>query len=239
MKEGSLRHVILLMLILSTSGPAQKPASGNAKTRGQCSPATSGNNNTYYFKYCGGDPEQGKKVVELLNRILLNQDTVSANAKLDEILKLLSKPMSETNTQTCIGSACAQGPNSQATFNQLGPPPPVVTWKIEPSSADPHYWRVLVSVDSPPSIPAFIAECDSPCKSQGGTLGGSAVYADEARNYITDNPNIAVILFTPHSPIVVGKPLIWIMSSQSDKPLKILSVKLLPEEKARTLPPPK
>ncbi|WP_348262821.1 hypothetical protein P8935_23895 [Telmatobacter sp. DSM 110680] len=233
-----MKKVFLLLLILCAHGFTQTPSSGSAKTSGKCSPATTGNNNTYYFKYCGGDPEQGKKVVDLLNRILLNQDAASTNAKLDEILKLLSRP-SEVNAQNCVGSACAQGPNSQATFNQLGPPLPNVTWNAEPLPGEPNTLIVMISVDGPPRIPAFVAECESPCRSRGGGVAvGGVAYSDEAHDYITDNPNIAIVLFTPHHAIGVGTPVQWfIHSTSSDKPPKILSLKLMPEDKAKHIPP--
>jgi hypothetical protein len=82
--------VILLPLVLYGSSFGQTTMSGKATTSGTCSPATTGNNNTYYFHYCGSDPEQGKKMEEILNKILLNQDMAAANAKLDEILRIVS-----------------------------------------------------------------------------------------------------------------------------------------------------
>jgi len=81
---------ILLAAALGGSSFGQATTSGKATTSGICSPATTGSNNTYYFKYCGSDPEQGTKMEELLNKILLNQDTAAANTKLDQILKMLS-----------------------------------------------------------------------------------------------------------------------------------------------------
>jgi hypothetical protein len=82
--------VILLAAALNGLLLGQTATTGKASASGICSPATTGNNNTYYFKYCGTDPEQGAKMEELLNKILLNQDTAAANAKLDQILKLLA-----------------------------------------------------------------------------------------------------------------------------------------------------
>jgi hypothetical protein len=237
MKTALAVFVVMVIPLIPLCSVGQ--TTGNATSTGTCNVANTGHSNNVVFQ-CGIGKEQGQKIVSILNKILSNQlDTDKVMAKLDELIAAQSRQGATNYSQTCNGSACAQGPNSQATFNQLGPPAPHVTWtveEVEPVS-NPKLYRVFVSVDSPPSIPAFVAECDLPCKSAGGTLGGSIVYSDESRDFATDNPNIVAILFTPHSPISVSKPLIWIISSQSDKPLRILSVKLLPDEKARTLPP--
>lgn len=77
-----------LVLLISMSAPVwcQTAATGTASTSGSCSPANTGNGNTFTIK-CGIGQEQGQKMLAILNKILANQlnpDTVMA--KLDDIL---------------------------------------------------------------------------------------------------------------------------------------------------------
>lgn len=83
MKAG----LIFLAIALCGSSRGQM-ITGRATTVGQCSPATTGNNNIYYFKYCGIDPEEGKKLVKLLDAIVGKQDLT--DFKLDQILKTIT-----------------------------------------------------------------------------------------------------------------------------------------------------
>jgi hypothetical protein len=97
---------------------AQSPSSGKAVTRGACSPAVSGSKNSFVIK-CGIDSTQGKKMLEILNKVLANQiDPSTVMAKLDEISKAVSRP---AQSQTCIGGNCVQGDNfAPQVMNQYG-----------------------------------------------------------------------------------------------------------------------
>jgi hypothetical protein len=116
--------VILLSVVVGGSSFGQTTGSGKATTSGICSPATTGNNNTYYFKYCGSDPEQGKKIIELLNQALAGKDPAAINLKLDELIKIASRPaqpVCDNNTLT----NCVAGDNyGSQTVNGFVPPPP-------------------------------------------------------------------------------------------------------------------
>jgi hypothetical protein len=46
-----MRDISVFCVILFTVSSWGQTATGNAKTSGKCSPATTGNNNTYYFRY--------------------------------------------------------------------------------------------------------------------------------------------------------------------------------------------
>ena len=60
--------------------------SGAANTTGPCSPANTGNNNTFNIS-CGIGQAQGQKMLDILNKVLANRlDPESVMAKLDEIL---------------------------------------------------------------------------------------------------------------------------------------------------------
>jgi hypothetical protein len=122
-----MKYSVLFVLALSIGVWGQTPSSGPAKTSGKCSPATTGNNNTYYFAYCGTDPEQGKKMVELLNKILLNQDMTAANAKLDELLKIVSnlgpppeRNMKNENAYAAIALLNSAPRSSRVRFTIIG-----------------------------------------------------------------------------------------------------------------------
>jgi hypothetical protein len=66
MKSASV--TVLIFMLYGMPALAQKNA-GNAATKGSCSPPTTGDNNTYVIE-CGIGPEQGKKIIEMLNKVL-------------------------------------------------------------------------------------------------------------------------------------------------------------------------
>jgi hypothetical protein len=77
--------LILLLIALPCWG--QTTTTGKAESAGACSPAVSGNNNTFTIK-CGIDKKQGQKMLDILNKILANQiDPDAVMRKLDEIKK--------------------------------------------------------------------------------------------------------------------------------------------------------
>ena len=76
----------------------QKTSTGPAETSGPCSPAVTGNNNTFNIT-CGIGQEQGRKMLSILNKILASQiDPDAVMAKLDEIQKGIEK-IREANIQ--------------------------------------------------------------------------------------------------------------------------------------------
>jgi hypothetical protein len=95
-------YVILLTAVLQGSSFGQT-TTGKARTSGVCSPATSGNNNTFVIK-CGIGSTQGKQMIEILNKVLANQiDPTTVMTKLDEILKATSRPAQIVNAPNGIG----------------------------------------------------------------------------------------------------------------------------------------
>jgi hypothetical protein len=83
-----MKAALLVLCSCATMGFAQLSAvSGAATTRGTCSPANSGNNNTFTIN-CGIGKDQGDKMLAILNRILSSQiDPDTVMTKLDEIQK--------------------------------------------------------------------------------------------------------------------------------------------------------
>jgi hypothetical protein len=78
---------LLLVLLVSAVCYGQPTSTGLAKTTGECSPAVTGNKNTFTIN-CAVDKEQGERMLAILNKILRNQlDPTAVMAKLDEIGK--------------------------------------------------------------------------------------------------------------------------------------------------------
>lgn len=93
----------LLITMVFGLSVGQTRETGEARSKGPCSPAVSGDNNTIYFTYCGTDPEETKKVLKLLKAI--NQGEDVTNAKLDKVLEILSKPAKITMSESIVAPA--------------------------------------------------------------------------------------------------------------------------------------
>ena len=77
--------ILVPILFLAASPYGQGQVSGPAITRGSCSPANTGNNNTFTIA-CGIGKEQGDALLQIINKILANQlDPNTVMTKLDEI----------------------------------------------------------------------------------------------------------------------------------------------------------
>jgi hypothetical protein len=109
-----LVFAIVLTATLCGSSFAQTKTTGDAKSGGPCSPAVTGDNNTFYFKYCGSDIEEGKRIVRLLKAVA--QGEVLTNAKLDEVLEILSRPPKITMSES-IAVDARPGGHPRASVN--------------------------------------------------------------------------------------------------------------------------
>jgi hypothetical protein len=98
---------VLFIAALFSPSIGQIKKTGNAKSGGPCSPAVTGDNNTIHFTYCGSDPEETKKVLVLLKAINQGQDVT--NAKLDEVLEILLKPIKITIKESGVVAAPPSG----------------------------------------------------------------------------------------------------------------------------------
>ncbi|MCX6590870.1 MAG: hypothetical protein NTZ56_05040 [Acidobacteria bacterium] len=77
--------VLALSLLFAVAAAAQPSPTGPATAKGACSPANTGNNNTFQIN-CGVGQEQGEALLRLLNQVLEKQiDPAQLMAKLDEI----------------------------------------------------------------------------------------------------------------------------------------------------------
>jgi hypothetical protein len=85
---------LLVIAVSYSSAFSQTKKTGNATTEAVCSPAVTGSNNTIHYTYCGSNPEETEKVKRLLTAINNGQDV--ENAKLDEVLEILTTPIKIT-----------------------------------------------------------------------------------------------------------------------------------------------
>jgi hypothetical protein len=116
MKPGVLFAV--LGLVLAPVASAQTTTTGKATAKGACSQAVTGNNNRFLIKCSGIGDEQGKKMIEILNTILANQQKLNPDLvmqKLDEILKNVN-PNLPVKTYFCNGQWKTAGPSATAGF---------------------------------------------------------------------------------------------------------------------------
>ena len=116
------KPILSVFLLGSCVLQAQQLQRGSAQSTGVCSLANSGTVRTVQIK-CGIDLQQGKRMLEILNTILTNQEKLPADLvlqKLDEILKSVN-PNAANKTYTCAGGFQVVGPSPNAVFNvQLG-----------------------------------------------------------------------------------------------------------------------
>jgi hypothetical protein len=81
-----MKRLAPVCFLLASSAIGQQ-SSGPATAKGSCSPASTGNSNTFTIT-CGIGKEQGDELLKIVNKILANQkDLKDLEGKLDEILK--------------------------------------------------------------------------------------------------------------------------------------------------------
>ncbi len=90
MRLSSLLSILPIALGVAAYG--QTKTAGSAHTSATCSPATSGDNNTFYFTYCGNDPAQQRKIVQLLNLLITHTNAMDAQLRLDQMLQIAAQP---------------------------------------------------------------------------------------------------------------------------------------------------
>jgi hypothetical protein len=111
-----MKIVFSLLLTAVLCGPsfAQTKTTGDARSGGPCSPAVTGDHNTFYFTYCGSDPEERKRIFRLLTAVA--QGEVLTNAKLDKVLEILSTPIKIT-VLASVPVAAPPGGHPRAAVN--------------------------------------------------------------------------------------------------------------------------
>src|SRR5882757_7001202 len=84
--------ILLTMVLQGSVALSQATSTEKAAAGGTCSSGSVADNNAYNINCNGIGVDQGKKIVEILNRVLANQDATTLNAKLDELLVVSSQP---------------------------------------------------------------------------------------------------------------------------------------------------
>jgi hypothetical protein len=167
---------------------------------------------------------------------------LATQAPPDQNAKAVPSPPSliQNNSQGINIGPGASAPNATVVNN--GPPPAKVTWRTQANTGAKNVVDVVLTVDRSPAIPAFIAECDSPCHGVGAwVMSPTAGYLVdvESRGYrVGGQPNTTVVLMTSPKPVGLGSEVKWSIESEAskDSPVKIKRVDLLPEDRAKTLP---
>ena len=108
-----MRTIFPILLASMLPLYAQIRTSGNAATAGACSPAVTGNNNTFTFTYCGGDPAENAKILKILEALARGENLTLD--RLDEIREILLKPIAITVTDSTSIPAPAVGGHPRAT----------------------------------------------------------------------------------------------------------------------------
>ena len=184
--------ILLTIVLQGTVALSQTTPTEKAAASGTCNTAPAGDNNTYNINCNGVGVDQGKKMVEILNKVLANQDLTSVNAKLDELLVVASQP--------------AQTQTSQAPPNIVGlavtplvPRPNLGTeGMIEgPFGVNPGV-TVSFTVDAMFTTPMFSVFCDRPCAATSASTEGTS----SPKMLTTDKPNIAVVALGLTGPLM-------------------------------------
>ena len=185
-------NAIVLTMVLQGSVALSQTTPTDKATSGACSTASAGDNNTYDIKCTGVGVEQGKKIVEMLNKVLANPDGTAINAKLDELLVAASQP-AQTQAQ--------QAPPKilDMTVAPLVPRPNIGTeGSIEgPLGVNPGV-TVSFTVDGAFTPAMFSVFCDRPCAATSATVEGTS----SPQMMTTDKPNIAVVSLGLKGPLM-------------------------------------
>lgn len=108
-----MKNIAPVFILLALPSFCQQ--TGPATTKGSCSPAASGNNNTFNIT-CGIGKAQGQKMIDILNKILADQlDPAEVMKKLDEILHAVN-PNVPPRTYSCDGHWKTAGAGANAAF---------------------------------------------------------------------------------------------------------------------------
>jgi hypothetical protein len=221
---------------------SQPPHTGSASASGGCAVSHVGNSDTIIIKNCGIGQEQGEKIVALLKAVLANRGLSEANAKLDELLAIASKPSQSLNCIDCNLAGTNNG--SQSLTNNYGaptPPPNVIGLKtrlLNPETVPPQHmyptddeWprsqhpgvELAFSIDAMFPNPTFLITCDRPCQASWGLPEGvSGQFSPKMLR--TANPDVTGIMIGSMTPMFSGTFFRIRVRSLDDIPVSVLSV---------------
>jgi hypothetical protein len=188
---------------LNQTTPTEKAAASSS-----CNAANVGENNALNINCSGVGVDQGKKIVELLNKVLANQDAPAVNAKLDQLLVVASQP---AQTQA------SQEPPKILDFTvaPLVPRPNIGTEGLVegPFGVNPGV-TASFTVDREFPTAMFSIFCDRPCAATSATVEGES----SPKMMTTDKPNIAVVALGQKGPLMPNnKVTVTVRSKDSGK----------------------
>jgi hypothetical protein len=196
-----LAMVLQGSIALSQTTPTEKAAKNDT-----CNTAPAGDKSAYNISCNGIGVDQGKKIIEILNKALANQDPAAVNAKLDQLLIVASQP---AQTQQAPPNVVG------LTVTPLVPRPNIGTMgTIEgPLGVNPGV-TVSFTVDAMFPSAMFSVFCDRPCAATTASVEG----ATSPKMMTTDKPNIAVVALDLASPLMPNnKVVITVRSMDSGK----------------------
>jgi hypothetical protein len=190
-----MKAAIAILLTMVLQGPvalSQTTPTEKAAASGTCSTAPVGDNNIYNINCKGIGVDQGKKIVEILNSVLANQDLTTVNAKLDELLVVASQP-AQTQAQQAPPNILG------LTVTPLVPRPNIgAEGLVEgPLGVNPGV-TVSFTVDRTFTPAMFSVFCDRPCAATSALADG----ASSPQMMTTDKPNIAVVALGLKDPLM-------------------------------------
>jgi hypothetical protein len=198
--------ILLTMVLQGSVALSQTTPTEKAAANGSCSTAPVGDNNAYSMSCNGIGIDQANKIVEILNRVLANQEPSAVNAKLDELLVVASQP-----AQTQQGPPNVLG----LTVTPLVPRPNIGTMGMVegPLGVNPGV-AASFTVDRMFPTAMFSVVCDRPCAATTASAEGAA----SPKMMTTDKPNIAVVALDLASPLMPNnKVTITVRSMDSAK----------------------
>ena len=185
--------ILLTMVLQGSVALSQTTPPEKTAANGTCSPAPVADNNAYTINCNGIGVEQGRKIVEILNRVLANQDATTVNVKLDELLVVASQP---PQTQ-----ALQAPPNIlDLTVTPLAPRPNIGTMGLieGPLGVNPGV-TVTFTVDGMFPTAMFSIVCDRSCAATTASVEGAS---SSPQMMTTDKPTIAVVALGLKGPLM-------------------------------------
>lgn len=208
-----MNAILLTMVLQGSVALGQTTPTEKASASGACTSAPA-DNNAYNINCNGVGGDQGKKIVEILNRVLANQDLTTVNTKLDELLVVASQP---------VQTQALQAPPKilDLTVTPLVPRPNIGTEGLieGPFGVNPGV-TVTFTVDGTFTTPMFSVFCDRPCAATSASVEGTS----SPRMLTTDKPNIAVVALNLKGPLMPANKVTITVRSRDAGKISIQSV---------------
>jgi hypothetical protein len=198
--------ILLTILLQGSVALSQATSTEKAATSAACSTAQVADNNAYNINCIGIGVDQGKKIVEILNRVLANQDPANVNAKLDQLLVVASQTVQTQQAPPNILGLTVTPLVPRPNIGNMG--------MIEgPLGVNPGI-TASFTVDRMFAPAMFAVFCDRPCAATSASADG----ASSPRMLTTDKPNIAVVALDLAGPLMPNnKVTITVRSMDANK----------------------